>query len=112
MEWITPTTLSIIGGVAVFFWPVLQFILTRQREADWREFETYHRLIKELVQPDTGMEHVKLDRQIAVVFELRHFPRYRELTIRLLRGMRASWVANSANKRLIDEIDLTLGALK
>ena len=100
------TGLSIIGAVITFIWPVLQFILTRRHDLQFREFGTYHRLVKELVGGD------KIDHQAAVVFELRHFPRYFECTQRILLGLRETWGGNEKWSRLIQEIDLTLAYIK
>jgi hypothetical protein len=58
---------------------------------------------------------VFLDQQIAVVFELRNFPRYFELTERILSGLRNSWLQMQdwANyDRLIRELGLTLQYIK
>lgn len=48
---------------------------------------------------------------MAVVFELRHFRRYYDVTFRILSGLREKWCADPEFKwaRLIEEIDLTLG---
>lgn len=102
--------LSIIGAVLAFIWPVIQFVVTRRRDLQFREFETYHRLIKELVSPDPQDKVLWIDRQTAIVFELRHFPRYFPLSARTLHGLRSKWTADPAFKypRLIEEIDLTL----
>ena len=96
------TGLSIIGAVISFIWSFIQFIDTRRRDLQFREFETYHRLIKELV----GGE--RIDHQAATVFELRHFPRYYEFTARLLSRLRDDLASQVKAKRLIEEIDLTL----
>ena len=96
------TGLSIIGAAVAFAWPVIQFVITRRRDLQFREFETYHRLVKELVGGD------KIDHQAAVVFELRHFPRYYEFSLRMLTRLRADLLPQARAKRVIEEIDLTL----
>ena len=47
---------------------------------------------------------------MAVLFELRHFPRYYEVTVRILNGLREKWSADPEFKwpRLIEELDLTV----
>jgi len=107
------TGLSILGATVAFIWPVVQFVITRRRDLQFREFETYHRLIKELVAPDPQEKVLWLDRQAAIVFELRHFPRYYSFSARTLRALREKWIANPEFKfpRLIEEIDLTLDFL-
>jgi len=112
LTWLSSNTigLSIIGAIIAFIWPVVQFVITRRRDLQFREFETYHRLIKELVSPDSQDKVTWIDRQAAVVFELRHFPRYFEFSARTLRGLRSKWTADPkfVYPRLIEEVDLTL----
>jgi hypothetical protein len=104
--------LGVLGAAVAFIWSVWQFFDVRRRDFKNREFETYHRLIKELVQPDKDVGTF-LDRQIAIVFELRHFDRYREVSVRMLKGLKGHWSSDvPKNKRLLDEIDLTLGYLE
>jgi hypothetical protein len=83
--------LSAVAAAATFIWSVFQFIATRRKDQRAREFETYHRLIKELASPDQDTKVTWIDRQVAVVFELRHFPRYFEVTLRILAGLRVAW---------------------
>jgi hypothetical protein len=99
-----------IAAIAALF-PIYQFFLVRRRESLDREFKTYHSLIEQLVSPGEkpGMF---LDRQIAMVFELRHFKRYFECTHRILLGLRETWNAQPQNARLIKEIDLSLTYIK
>jgi len=107
------TGLSIVGAVAAFIWPVVQFVVTRRHDLQFREFEIYHRLIKELVSPDPQDKVTWIDRQAAIVFELRHFPRYFEFSARTLRGLKTKWAADADFKfpRLLEELDLTLAFL-
>jgi len=102
-----------IGAAIVFVFSVVQFVSVRARESRTREFEQYHLLIQRLVTPDEkGM--LLIDRQVATVFELRHFPRYYECTERILEGLKTTWgkVHNPEMPRLFVEIDLTLRYIK
>lgn len=65
----------IIGGV----WQYWRFV------KEWN-FKNYHQLIKELNQSDTPNEPIKLYRQVAVVYELRNYPRYFSVSGRILQG--------------------------
>ncbi|MBV9762857.1 MAG: hypothetical protein JO340_20020 [Acidobacteriaceae bacterium] len=78
---------------------------------EWRQFEIYHRLIKELVEPNDKGTYI--DRQCAVVFELRRFKNYQQLTVRILEGLRHDWKdVPQFHARLKKEIDLALNDLK
>lgn len=102
--------LSILGAAIAFIWSIVQFILVRKRDEQHREFEIYHRLIKELVSPDPESKVIWVDRQTAVLFELRRFTRYHEHTLRTLEGLKEKWANDPDFKfaRLLEELDLTV----
>ena len=104
------TVSGALVAAGTFVWSIIQFILTRKKDQQAREFETYHRLIRELVEPDPDSKKMWQDRQIAIIFELRHFPRYYEVTMRILGGLKEKWQSDPASKwpRLIGEVDLTV----
>ncbi len=104
------TPLGVLGAAIAFMWSIVQFILVRKRDEQHREFEVYHRLIKELVSPDPESKSVWIDRQTAVLFELRRFKRYHEHTLRTLLGLREKWANDPEFKfpRLLEELDLTV----
>lgn len=72
---------------------VAAFVHQRQRRAELRfkRFELYHDLIRRLVEPDQPGAEMRLSRQMAVVFELRSFPEYAEITNRILLGLLTTW---------------------
>lgn len=99
---------SIISGL----WTVYQYIETKKREQNLKEFENYHKLIKELVQPD-GSNSMYIDRQAAVIFELTHFKRYYSFSHRTLLGLKEKWgQAPDQYPRLMDELDRAIEFLK
>ena len=102
--------LSVLGAAIAFIWSAIQFVVVRRSDQMTREFEAYHRLIKELVQPDSESQSTWIDRQVAVVFELRHFKRYYPVTARILGNLRAKFTADPEFKwpYLLNEIELTL----
>lgn len=100
---------TLVGGAVAFTWSVVQFLIVRNRESRAREFETYHWLIKELVEPPLQNGVLYIDRQCAILFELRFFPRYFPFTRRTLLGLRHKWSsAQEQYPRLLEELDLTL----
>ncbi len=82
------TAFSAIGAAVAFVWSVIQFLSVRARVARAREFETFHRLIKELVEPPSEGVGLYIDRQCAVLFEIRFFPRYFPFTLRTLLALK------------------------
>jgi hypothetical protein len=77
---------------------------------------------KDLVHPEQNEGTVYIDRQAAIIFELRHFPRYYDFTERMLTRVRNKWVKDQAphwvkdqappDDVLIKEIDLTLEQIR
>ena len=93
--------ITAISFISAAFWAVLQY---RQRNKDKR-FEAYHDLIDQLVNEQRNPDRaIKLDRQVAIVFELRNFASYYPVSIRILEGFRDV----CENERIIKEIDLTV----
>jgi len=86
---------------------IVQWMAQRRGQAKKDQFDAYHRLVKELVQGDsTTAETTFLDRQMAVVFELRSFPNYYPVTERIL--LRFSGQIGDQYPALKAEIVLTL----
>lgn len=53
-----------------------------------------------------------LDRQIAIVFELRDFKAYYPVSLRILKGLKEAWAdygSEDQRKRLLEELDLAIG---
>ncbi len=112
IAWLSSNTaaLSILGAAIAFIWSTTQQIAQRRAEADERQFQAFHKIVEQVVSPDPkgGLHYV--DRQAAVIFELRHFPRYYDFTERLLVRLKEKWEANPEPHAhvLIEEIALTL----
>ncbi len=93
--------ISVVALITGGFWASLKF---REYLKDKR-FKTYHELINELVNEQRNPDRViKLDRQIAIVYELRNFPNYYPLSTRILNDLRQQWTG----PRILKEMDLSL----
>ena len=79
------TTSPIIAVIVAFIFSVYKYFDNKNREQNQKEFEYFHQLIKDLVQPEES-ETMYLDRQTAIIFELRNFKRYHEYSLRMLKG--------------------------
>lgn len=105
------TQIGVLLTALPILFAVVQFILAKRFEARRVRFETYHSLIKQLVERENPQLPMRLDRQVAVVYELRNFPHYYPVTLRILQGLKVSWSAyGPENKRgrLLTEIDLAI----
>jgi hypothetical protein len=111
IAWLSTNTaaLSIFGAAVAFIWSTYQQVTQRKAEARERDFQAFHRLVKELVSPDSADGVMRLDRQAAVVFELRQLPLYYDFTERMLMGLKKGWAGNpDVQSRLIEETDITV----
>jgi hypothetical protein len=94
--------ISLIVLIIIGIWEYMKY------KNKWN-FENYHKLVKELNQSDTLGESIKLYRQVAVVYEMRNYPRYFFVTKRILKGwLGLRNVNEQENKELYKEMELTL----
>ena len=99
--------------VLPILWSVWQYINLKNKELKFQRFKIYHDLIKNLVEAESPDRTIKLDRQIAIVFELRNFPEYYGLSHRILSGLKESWKEKEPDTtRLCEELDLTIKHIK
>jgi hypothetical protein len=80
--------LGVLGAAIAFIVSTIMQIVQRRAEADERQFQTFHKIIESVVSPDPKDGLFYVDRQAAVVFELRHFPRYYDFAERLLMRLK------------------------
>lgn len=105
--------LGTIGAAIAFIFGVYKFQAERKATHYWKEFEVYHKLVKELVEPPSENGAMYVDRQAAIMYELRNFKRYYPYSLRMLRGLREKWAAVPDQfARLIEELDLTIEFLE
>lgn len=90
-----------------FVFAIYKYQIERKTTLFWKEFEVFHKLIKELVEPSCEHNLKYLNRQIAIIFELRNYKRYYPVSLRILKGLKESW-SKPEFKRLIDEIDISI----
>lgn len=101
--------LAVVLTIGPLIFSALRYINLRADELRFKKFEIYHRLIRQLVEPEPGSDAVYIDRQIATIYELRNFPEYYEVSVRILRGLKESWAGSPlALPRLLEEIDYAM----
>ena len=110
--WLSSNTaaLSIAGAAVAFISSTILQIFQRRAEATERQFQAFHKVVEKVVTPEPNEGLYYVDRQAAVIFELRHFPRYSHFTERMLLRLKKRWVDDPGPHAgvLIEEIDLTL----
>ena len=97
--------LYVLGVTIAFLFSIYKYYINRKTELYWKEFEIYHKLLKDLVQPEVENGTMYQDRQVAIIFELKNFKRYYPISEKILKELRKTWINNN---RLVEEIDLTL----
>jgi len=113
LTWISQNAaaLGVLLAAGPVIWGVIQFIMVRRAEQKEIRFETYHSLIKQLVEREAQDQPMKLDRRIAVVYELRDFKHYFPVTLRILRGPKEDWSdygPKEKRDRLLEELELAI----
>lgn len=105
--------IGVIINVSAFIFSIHQYNDTRKKDQKNRDFEAYHKIIKELVQSDNSDNSLYIDRQASILYELRHFERYYEISYRTVVGLKNKWEkVPDQFPRLLEECDLTIIFLK
>lgn len=102
--------LTALAGVFGATLAAVRYFMERSRDARWKEFETYHKMVKDLVEPEVKDGDMRVDRQCALIYEFRFFRRYYPQTLRMLKALQAhegSW----KHTRLQDELEAGIAAI-
>ena len=95
---------GVVVPLAALAWAAVFYTLTRRREVHFQEFERVFKVMDHL-----GQEGGSIASKMAAAYELRKYPEYREVIIRLCRQTE---VAGSSAKMLKDEMLLTADFLE
>ncbi|WP_458374956.1 hypothetical protein [Pseudomonas pergaminensis] len=112
-------TLAVLISIVVALIAFYNYIVVRRSEERGRQYDRYHRLLEDLNIRNQG-DAPFIDRQIAVVYELRNFPEYYPVTLRILKRSLAHWryleqtskILNNRVNTLFSEAELTIGFIK
>lgn len=107
------TILAFIFSVAVLAFSAYRYVSLRQDELQNQRYERYHLLLRNISQGHDFGGPLKLVSQRAFIYELRHFPEYKSLTIRLLESLLSEWQEDAEkSKKLSYEIQETIKTLQ
>lgn len=100
--------LGLLIVVLPLAWSAWEYMRLKRRDLRQERFKTYHELIKLLVERESSDTPKMLDRQIAIVYELKNFKEYFPVSLRILKGLREEWKEygpKDKRERLLAEID-------
>lgn len=103
--------LSVVLVLIPMAWAVFTYLSVKKQELRERRFRAYHQLVKDLVERQHPDRPMKLDRQIAIIYELRNFREYFQVSLRILKGLKETWTESGPDvkrDRLHEEIDLAI----
>lgn len=98
---------------------MFHYLSMKRAEERGKQYDRYHRLLEDLNASPRG-DAPFIDRQVAVVYELRNFPEYYPVTLRILERSMPRWkslrslsagVSGSVNT-LYEEAQLTVNFIK
>ncbi|MHC8330182.1 hypothetical protein [Pseudomonas sp. LB1P83] len=102
--------LTALAGVITAMLAALRYFMERSKDARWKEFETYHKMVKDFVQAESKDVNMMIDRQCALIYEFRFFRRYFPQTLRMfkfLKSFEGSW----QHERIQDELEAGINAI-
>ena len=107
------TILAFIFSVAVLAFSAYRYVSLRKDELKNQRYERYHLLLRNISQGHDAGGPLKLVSQRAFIYEPRHFPEYKYLTIRLLESLLSEWQEDAGKSvKLSYEIQETIKALQ
>lgn len=107
--------LGIVLAVVPATWAAWTYIQTKRADQRQLRFQNYHQLVQWLIQGDQTAPLPSIDRQLAVVFELRNYREYRSATVRILRNFNRLTVMHNPWENielLVEEIHDTIAELE
>lgn len=107
--------LGVLLVIAPLAWATYTYLSIKKAEERERRFLAYHKLIQQLVEREDPNQPMRLDRQIAIIFELRNFKEYFPVTLRILQGLKETWAnycPEEKRNRLHEELDESIGYIK
>jgi hypothetical protein len=83
-------TLALIATLVIAAAGLYHYLYTKISEERGKQYDRYHRLLEDLNISPRG-DAPFIDRQVAVVYELRNFPEYYSVSLRILERSLPHW---------------------
>ena len=118
-EWLVENNgvLALIVAVLVAVAALVQFFWIKISEEKARQFANYHKLLEDLNEKkdaDGKTSGQYLDRQMAIIYELRSLRRYHAISLRILDRCLLTWahLSNAGYAPVIAEAHRTIAFIK
>lgn len=105
------TVLAFLLSFAGMSFAAYRYVQLRREEHRTIRYGEYHRLLSLISKGQDADGPLKSVSQLALIYELRHFPEYRELTKRLLEQLENEWDGDANFNLLSKEVAGSLKAL-
>jgi len=105
------TVLAFLLSFAGMSFAAYRYVQLRREEHRTIRYNEYHKLLSLISKGQDADGTLKSVSQIALIYELRHFPEYRELTKRLMLQLVSEWGGDANYVLLRDEVASTLKVL-
>lgn len=106
------TVFALVVSLAALAFSAFRYVSLRRDELKNQRYERYHLLLRNISNGADSDGQLKLVSQRAFIYELRHFPEYKVLTVRLLESLIDEWRENDDKKeKLTFEIQETIKVL-
>ncbi len=107
------TVFAFLLSNTVLAFSVFRYVTVRRDELRHQRYVKYHELLSKISRGSDNQGILKLVSQRAYIYELRHFPEYSELTMRLLESLLNEWKEDpDKNTKLTFEIQDAIRSLK
>lgn len=98
--------LGVVIPLCVIAFSAWEYTETRKFETKQHKFENYHLIVERFAGGEKGSVFVI----VANIFELRNYPEYKDVSLKILKDMKLNW-ATTRIPLIEKEIDATIGYL-
>lgn len=90
--------LALVIALLVASSGLIHYVSVRRAEERGRQYDRYHKLLQDL-NVDVDGEAPYVDRQVAAIYELRNFPEYWPVSLRILERSLPRWSGHKEGKK-------------
>ncbi|WP_313456342.1 hypothetical protein [Pseudomonas sp.] len=92
-------TIAVVVSLVVAFCALYHYVSVKNAEERSKQYDRYHKLLEDLNISPRGDDPF-VDRQVAVIYELRRFPEYYPVSLRILNASLSRWKQYKQNSAI------------